>query len=68
MIFPVEMRATPTGAKQGTWVEVNIAEHTLQSALLKKSHFGRKVRSAASGAFYVYADSSDAKYTFDAEL
>jgi hypothetical protein len=68
MIFPVEMRATPTGTKQGTWVEVNINEHSLQSAWIKKTHFGRKVRSASSGAFYVYADSSSAKYTFDAEL
>ena len=68
VLFPVEMRASPTGTKQGAWVESNIADHVLQSAWLKKSHFGRKVASAASGSFYVYADSSSAKYTFDAEL
>ena len=67
--FPVTMRAKPTGAVEGTWWTNNITAWGLDPTWMDKSGYSLKLTpTTASGSFYVYADSTDDKLTFDAEL
>ena len=65
--FPVRMRATPTGTKNGTWDVLNCGQPTVRFLSPDGFSFGAIPTNAAAN-FYAYPSSTDDTLTFSAEL
>jgi len=66
MVFPVEMRATPTCAVNGTWQTSNVS--AIQAEFQSKTGVTMRILSSGSPTIYAYANSSDDYISADAEL
>ena len=66
MVFPVELRATPTCAVSGTWQTSNVS--AIQAEFQSKTGVTMRILSNGSPTIYAYANSSDDYISADAEL
>ena len=66
--FPVQMRATPTTTKTGTWSTGGLATQPAAIYINAQGFAMQVQKNSSAGAFFVHPDSTDDIITFSAEL
>lgn len=68
LVFPTEMRGTPTVTVSGTWASVNVTSWGVVGAATTEQGCVVNIQSTSSGSTYVYPNSTDDNIEADAEL